>query len=79
MKTKTSITLSTHLLEEIDALAGPAISRSAFIERVLRAFVRRRQRAARNVRELRLLNEHAAQPNAEATDVLGYQAGLTGE
>ncbi len=52
---------------------------SAFIERVLRAFFRQRQRRAKDVRDLRLLNEHAAQLNAEAADVLEYQTPLSGE
>jgi len=74
MKTKTSITLSEDVLAEIDRLAGPGVSRSAFIERVLRSFVRRRRRAQAEARELDALNRLAARLNAEAADVAGYQA-----
>jgi metal-responsive CopG/Arc/MetJ family transcriptional regulator len=74
MKSKTSITLSQDLLAEIDRLAGPEGTRSALIERVLRAFVRRRRRHHADSRDLELLNRHAARLNAEAADVLTYQA-----
>jgi metal-responsive CopG/Arc/MetJ family transcriptional regulator len=73
MKSKTSITLSQDLLAEIDRLAGPEGTRSALIERVLRAFVRRRQRHQADTRDLELLNRHASRLNAEAADVLTYQ------
>lgn len=74
MKTKTSVTLSPDILAAVDKLAGPAGSRSAVIERILRQFVRRRQRAARAARDLAALNRHSERLNAEAADVLGYQA-----
>jgi metal-responsive CopG/Arc/MetJ family transcriptional regulator len=74
MKTKTSITLSTDLLEAIDKLAGPGVSRSAFIERILRGFLSNQRRNARDARDLRVINRHAERLNAEAADVLGYQA-----
>ena len=79
MKVKTSITLSADLLEALDGLTGPSVSRSALIERVLRAFLENRRRRTRDARELRVLNEHAARLNAEAADVLAYQAPLPGE
>jgi metal-responsive CopG/Arc/MetJ family transcriptional regulator len=74
MKTKTSISLSTDLLVAIDELTGPGGSRSAFIERVLRAFLSDRRRIARDARDLQALNRHAAGLNAEVADVLTYQA-----
>jgi metal-responsive CopG/Arc/MetJ family transcriptional regulator len=73
MKTKTSVTLSADILAAIDKLAGPAGSRSATIERILRQFVRRRQRARRAQRDLAALNRHSERLNAEAADVLSYQ------
>ena len=79
MKSKTSITLSEDLVTAIDRLAGPGVSRSAFIERVLRAFVRRRARAEAEANDLALLNRHATQLNAQASDVLNYQVGWTEE
>ena len=74
MKSKTSITLGEDILTAIDRLAGPGVSRSAFIDRVLRAYVRRRARAEAEATDLALLNRHAAQLNAQAADVLEYQA-----
>ncbi len=74
MKIKTSITLSTDLLEAIDKLTGQGVSRSAFIERVLRAFLTDRRRSTRDARDLRAINRHAPALNAEAADVLSYQA-----
>jgi metal-responsive CopG/Arc/MetJ family transcriptional regulator len=79
MKAKTSITLSEEVLDAIDRLAGPGVSRSAFIERVLRAFVRRRERARAETQDLATLNRHAAQLNAQAADVLAYQAAWPDE
>jgi metal-responsive CopG/Arc/MetJ family transcriptional regulator len=74
MKAKTSVTLSADIIAAIDELAGPGGSRSAVIERVLRGFLKRRQRAASDARDLALLNRHSARLNAEAADVLGYQS-----
>lgn len=74
MKEKTSITLSQEVLAEIDRLAGSRHSRSAFIERVLRRFLRERARAEANARDLQLINRNAERLNQEAEDVLEYQA-----
>ncbi len=73
MKTKTSVTLSADLVAAVDRLAGRRGSRSAVVERALRAFFRARERAALNARELATLNRHAAELNAEAADVLTFQ------
>jgi len=74
MKIKTSITLDESILAEIDALAAPHGSRSAFIENVLRDFLRERKLAAADARDFRRLNRHAERLNAEAADVREYQA-----
>ncbi|MGD0693350.1 MAG: ribbon-helix-helix domain-containing protein [Terriglobia bacterium] len=74
MKTKTSITLSRDLLKRIDRLAGARRSRSAFIESVLRRHLAERAKAARDARELEILNRTADEMNAEVEDVLRYQA-----
>jgi metal-responsive CopG/Arc/MetJ family transcriptional regulator len=74
MKEKTSITLSKDLLAKIDRLAGSRHSRSAFIERVLRRFLRQRARAATHARDLALLNGAADRLNREAADTLTYQS-----
>lgn len=79
MKKKTSITLSAAVLEEVDRLAGSEESRSAFIERVLRGYLRRRARRAINVADLERLNRGADRLNAEAADVLDYQAPWSDE
>jgi metal-responsive CopG/Arc/MetJ family transcriptional regulator len=78
MKVKTSITLSVDLLKAVDKLAGQR-SRSAFIEDVLRAYLGQQSRSSRDARELRLLNQAADRLNAEASDVLGFQAPWPGE
>ena len=74
MKEKTSITLSGDVLAAIDRIAGAKQSRSAFIERVLREFLRQRARAAVQARDLDRLNAAAQRLNAEAADVMQYQA-----
>lgn len=74
MKEKTSITLSKDLLARVDRLAGSKQSRSAFIERVLRKYLKDRQRASIHARDVELLNEAADRLNREAEDVLEYQA-----
>ena len=74
MKEKTSITLSTEVLAGIDRLSGSKHSRSAVIERVLRRYLADRARAKANARDLEILNRAADELNAEAEDVLDYQA-----
>jgi metal-responsive CopG/Arc/MetJ family transcriptional regulator len=74
MKEKTSITLSPDLLAGIDRLAGPQGSRSAFIERVLRRYLREQVRAEAHARDLERINQAAERLNSEAADVLDYQA-----
>jgi len=74
MKEKTSITLSGDILTAIDRLAGSKQSRSAFIERVLREFLRERARAALQARDLERINTAAQRLNAEAAEVMEYQA-----
>ena len=74
MKEKTSITLSRELLTGIDRLAGSHGSRSAFIERVLRRYLRDQVRAQANARDLKRINQAAGRLNSEAADVLDYQA-----
>ena len=74
MKEKTSITLSGEVLARIDRLAGSSRSRSAFIESVLRRYLLERERAAVQARDLERINHAADQLNAEAADVMEYQA-----
>jgi metal-responsive CopG/Arc/MetJ family transcriptional regulator len=73
MKEKTSITLSREVLAGIDRLSGPKGSRSAFIEHVLRRYLRQRRLKEEQARDLERINMAADRLNAEATDVLEYQ------
>jgi metal-responsive CopG/Arc/MetJ family transcriptional regulator len=75
MQAKTSITLSEEILALVDrrARAGRQ-SRSAFIERAVAAYLAALAREERNARDLEILNRRATRLNAEAEDVLEYQA-----
>jgi metal-responsive CopG/Arc/MetJ family transcriptional regulator len=74
MKTKTSITLSSDLLAEIDRRTGTKASRSAFIEEVLRAYLKEKARRAIHARDLELINANADYLNREMEDVLKHHA-----
>lgn len=76
MKVKTSLTLSDDLLKELDRMAGSKVSRSAFIERILRDFVEQRARQRRLAREVAAINEHADKLNSEMSDALSFQARM---
>ena len=73
MKVKTSITLSSELLDAVDARTGRGGSRSQFIESALRTFLDQTVRAERNARDIEILNRRADRLNREAADVLTYQ------
>jgi metal-responsive CopG/Arc/MetJ family transcriptional regulator len=73
MKLKTSITLSSELLEAIDARTREGQSRSDFIEAALRVFIAQLQRRERDARDIDLINRHADELRKEALDVLDYQ------
>jgi metal-responsive CopG/Arc/MetJ family transcriptional regulator len=74
IKEKTSITLAPDVLAGVDQLAGSKHSRSAVIEQVLRRYLREHARARLQARDLEQLNRAADELNAEAADVLDYQA-----
>lgn len=74
MKEKTSVTLSSEILIDIDQLADKKQSRSAFIEGVLRQYVRECEKAKRRERELSILNRYAKELNRDAEDGLEDQA-----
>ncbi len=76
MKEKTSITLSHEVLAGIDRIAGAKQSRSAFIESVLREHLRARERAARDARDLEIINRNARRLNRDAEDGLELQAPI---
>jgi metal-responsive CopG/Arc/MetJ family transcriptional regulator len=79
MKAKTSLTLSEDLIASIDKLAGPKVSRSAYIEQILREFVNRRAQARKDARDAAAINRHAAQLNVEMRDALSFQANSADE
>ena len=79
MKTKTSLTLSEDLIARIDKLAGSKISRSSYIEQILRDFVDGRAQARKDARAIAAINRHAAQLNAEMSDALSFQANSADE
>jgi metal-responsive CopG/Arc/MetJ family transcriptional regulator len=74
MKEKTSITLSPEVLVGIDRLAGTKRSRSAFVEDVLRQYIREQVKAERRARDLAILNRYADELNRDAEDGLDDQA-----
>ncbi|HEY4443913.1 MAG TPA: ribbon-helix-helix protein, CopG family [Steroidobacteraceae bacterium] len=79
MKAKTSLTLSEDLVKSLDKLAGAKVSRSAFVENILREFVDRRAAARRDAQAVAAINRHAAELNAEMSDTLSFQSSLEDE
>jgi metal-responsive CopG/Arc/MetJ family transcriptional regulator len=79
MKSKTSLTLSEDLIASIDKLAGPKVSRSAYIEQILREFVDRRAQARKGAREVAAINRHAVELNSEMSDALSFQVNSADE
>jgi metal-responsive CopG/Arc/MetJ family transcriptional regulator len=73
MKEEIRIVLSSDLLAKIDQLAGPKLSRSAFIERVLQTYLGGQKRRTIHARDMDRINAAADRLNAEADEVLGYQ------
>jgi metal-responsive CopG/Arc/MetJ family transcriptional regulator len=76
MKQKTSITLSSDILEDIDSAAGRDSSRSEFIENILREYFKAKVQEALNARDVELINAHADYLNREMEDVLRYQSPI---
>jgi metal-responsive CopG/Arc/MetJ family transcriptional regulator len=79
MKKKTSITLSSDLLEEVDRTAGSKASRSAFIENVLREYFNAEVRSAINARDLELINAHVEHLTRESRELDEYEAPIEWE
>ena len=76
MKVKTSITLSGDVLRLIDQRQAEFRSRSEFLERAARALLAHLARTEADRRDLKIINQHAEELNAEAKDVLAYQVAL---
>jgi len=79
MKEKTSITLSSDVLAEVDRNAGSKASRSAFIEQVLREYFKAKVREAIHARDLELINAHADYLSRESQQLDEYQAPIEWE
>ncbi len=76
MRVKTSVTIEEKVLKAIDRAATPGRSRSRIMEEAAVEFLARRARAAREARDLAILNREASALNAEMEDVLLYQADI---
>lgn len=68
------MTIDERVLKAIDKATTRTRSRSRIIEDAAREFLSRRARAAREARDLAILNESAEALNREMEDVLAYQA-----
>lgn len=76
MKLKTSVTLSEDIVKGLDRAKRKGEKRSQAIERLLRESLATHARRAADLRDLALINDNAAELNAEAEDVLTYQSDL---
>ena len=76
MRVKTSVTIDEKVLRAIDRTTSRTRSRSRIIEDAAREFLARRARAAREARDLAILNDAADDLNREMDDVLTYQADI---
>lgn len=76
MRVKTSVTIDEKVLRAIDKATGRNRSRSRVIEDAAREFLARRARAAREARDLEILNDAADALNREMEDVLKYQVDV---
>ena len=73
MRVKTSVTIDETVLRAIDKATSRNRSRSRIIEDAAREFVARRARAAREARDLEILDANSDALNREMDDVLAYQ------
>ena len=74
MRERISVSLSRELLAEIKRVGGPTVNRSAFLEAAAWDRISLLRRRRRDARDLAILNRRARSLNAEARDVLEYQA-----
>jgi metal-responsive CopG/Arc/MetJ family transcriptional regulator len=73
MKSKTSITPPSGLLEDLDRIAGGAGNRSRTIEIALREYIKGLLPEARELLDSELINRNADFLNREAKESLSYQ------
>ena len=76
MRVKTSVTIDESVLRAIDRATSPQRSRSRILEDAAREFLKRRSRAAREERDLHILDASADALNLEMEDVLAFQADV---
>ncbi|MEK7692347.1 MAG: hypothetical protein AAB425_15135 [Bdellovibrionota bacterium] len=74
MKCKTSITLDSKLLKELDREVGKNENRSSFIEHALVVYLEQRRRLKRDSRDLEILDGKHLELNREALELLDFQA-----
>ena len=74
MRMKTSVSLTTELLDEIGRVAGRDVNRSEFLEKAAWDRLAMLKRRRREARDGKTLQRNAKSLNAEAIDVLEYQA-----
>jgi metal-responsive CopG/Arc/MetJ family transcriptional regulator len=74
MRVKVSIAIDERVLKAIDKAATRTRNRSRLLEDAAREFLARRSRAAREARDLAILNESATDLNKEMEDVLAALA-----
>jgi len=74
MREKTSVSLSKELLVEIGRVGGKAVNRSEFLEAAAWDRISLLKRRRREARDRAILDRHSRSLNAEAIDVLEYQA-----
>jgi len=70
------VTIDERILRAIDKATSRGRSRSRVIEEAAREYLTRRARAARERRDLQILNAAADALNREMEDVLAYQADV---
>jgi metal-responsive CopG/Arc/MetJ family transcriptional regulator len=75
MKVKTSISLSSDILEKVQTVTSEG-NRSDFIEKALWYYLDILQRDSRNKKDLEIINDSATRLNNEALDNLGFQIQL---
>ena len=75
MKVKTSISLSSDILEKVQRITSEG-TRSEFIEKSIWYYIDILQRDTRNNRDLDIINQSASRLNNEANDILGFQVQL---
>ena len=73
MKVKTSITLSSDLLKEIDSIITNSGNRSLFIEEAIEQYLKQQKQHLRNQNDIEIINRSAVELNKESSDILSYQ------